>query len=180
MDLFSKKKELDLLNADEVAKSPKQKLIPFILAAVVIILAIGVFVVIFIANFVAQRGLVEAKEEVSNKTLEWQKYKEIATNIKDIQTKSALHTKFVSTYSSLDKKIDKLKSLLPQGVFLTNLTIDNSGKTVVTGASNIPEDAYQFRDVLLSEKDVKDVLLTSVAKTGVLYTFSIDFVINTK
>ncbi len=180
MALFSKKKELDLLNADEVAQSSKQKIVPFILTAIVIAFVIGIYVVVFITNIAAQGGLNEAKEEVSKRTVEWQKYKELATDIKDVQSKSALHTKFVTTYSSLDKKIDKLKSILPQGVYLTNLTIDNSGKTVVTGASNIPEDAYQFRDVLLSEKDVKDVLLTSVAKTGVLYTFSIDFVINTK
>ena len=117
MALFSKKKELDLLNADEVAQSSKQKIVPFILTAIVIAFVIGIYVVVFITNIAAQGGLNEAKEEVSKRTVEWQKYKELATDIKDVQSKSALHTKFVTTYSSLDKKIDKLKSILPQGVY---------------------------------------------------------------
>lgn len=180
MDLFSKKKELDLLNADEVAKSPTQKFVPFVFAGLTIVAVLALYGFVFMANIAAQGGLDKAKEDVNSKTAQWQTFKETATNIKDIQTKYSQYIKFVSTYSLLDKKIEKLKKILPKGVYLTNLTIDNAGKTVLSGSSAIPEDVYQFRDVLLSDKEISAVTLTAVAKSGLSYTFSIGFNIDTK
>ena len=181
MNHFGKKKnELDLLSADEVVQSPSQKFIPFVLAGLVIIVVLGIYLVVFLANLFAQGGLNTAKADVASKTAQWQHYKQTATDIKGIQSTFTQYKTFVTTYSSLDKKIQKLQSVLPQGVHLTNLTIDNVGTTVISGGSAIPEDAYQFRDVLQADKEISGVTLTTVAKTGLGYTFTLNFVITTK
>lgn len=180
MALFAKKKELDLLTAEEVAKSPRQKLFPFFVAGLFILISLGIFVFVLILNLTAQASLASAKAEVTKKTTEWNQYKDVATNIKEILAKQTAHQTFEASYSSLDGKLDKLKSLLPEGVYLTNLTIDNTGKSTLTGASGLPENAYQFRDVLLQTKEVSEVNLTTVSKAGNVYTFTINFTIKDK
>lgn len=180
MNVFGKKKELDLLTSEEIGASSSQKFLPIIILGVVNILFLGVYLVLFLLGLGSQNSLSTAKEQTQSKESQWQTYSNLANQVKSIQSKASDHQKFLAAYSGLNTKIDKIRSVLPQGVYLTNLTINSLGKTSLSGLAANPDEAYQFRDVLLKDKDFSTVSLDAVAKTGANYTFTITFLVSSK
>jgi Tfp pilus assembly protein PilN len=177
MGIFKKKKELDLLTAEEVGVVSSHKILPIIFGGFVILLTLGIYLVFFLLNINAQNQLNSAKDKVVSKSVTWQSYQQIATDIKIIQAKYTNYKSFSTAYKGLDQKIDKIRSVLPIGVYLTNLTISNAGTVSLTGSSATPEEAYQFRDVLLTDKNFSGISLESVSKSATNYTFIIDFLV---
>lgn len=177
MNLFSKKKELDLLTAEEIGDSTSNKFLPIIIFGIINLLVFAIFLVVLITNLASQNNLDKIKKDNQTKLSQWRTYSTLANQVKSIQSKDAEYQKFISEYSGLDKKIDKIRSVLPQGVYLTNLTINNLGKVSLSGTAANPDEAYQFRDTLLKDKGFSTVALDAVAKTGSNYTFTITFLV---
>lgn len=141
--------------------------------ALILILVGLVSVAIFSYSFYQKVSLNNLNKEVSDKTAAWQALQGLATDVKNINGKDQIVVATTKKYSDFQKNLNRIRDLLPEGVVLDSLTINNEGKAVITGTSADAAVVYQFHEVLKEQEDVVNPVLDSLSKTGEDYNFNI-------
>ena len=181
MSLGTKKKEqINLIPEDQRVTSLGSKVAPLLVAGVIIALQFGVFAFLKVTVFAQDAVLKKVSTELESQTPVWQKLEPIASAIKNIQAKKTTYDQTSSQYTGLDKKLDKIRDLFPEGVSLSVLNINNEGKVAITGRSVSADSAYQFYNVLKEQKEISALSFESISKTSSEYTFTLEFNINMK
>lgn len=182
MELLTRKKQasIDLLNDEQKVKSNSQKKFIVSLSVIITLLVVVISGAIFLYSFSQKLRLDKLKEDIAAKTQEWQTLESVGTDIKKITGKNQVITQSQAKYSGLDKRIDKLRESLPEGLSLTTLTIDNQGKTFLAGKASQPDIVYQFQELLKKDSNFLNPTIDSLAKATTEYTFNISLTINIK
>lgn len=180
MALGKKEKSINLIPEDQREGSTGAKFTPLLIFAVIIVLELLLFLGLVLLSASNSNRIKKLETDIANETSIWQTNEPTATLIKSIKTKKTSYDQAVLKYSGMDKKLEKIRSSLPEGVSLTTLALTNEGKVALTGKSQNPDDAYQYYDILTKEKEVTSVSLDSVSKSGSDYLFTINFVLKTK
>ena len=180
MAIFGKKKQtIDLLPEEGTSKQ-KINLVYVAIGAVLVIL-VQVFAAgfLFIANLYNSSQLDNAKKQEQEQTSLWQNYTSLASNVKTILAKDTLYNTDVKAYSGFDTKLDKIRSLIPDGVLVDQITMSNNGKTSLNAHSDQAADGYQLATIVQKNPDLTNVKLDGVTKAGSTYHFTITFSIKT-
>lgn len=181
MSLESKKKEqINLIPEDQRVSSLRDKLAPIFIALVIIGIQLGIFVFLRVSIFAQNEALKKANADLDSQTPVWQQLEPIASAIKNIQAKKLTYDQTSAKYSGLDKKLDEIRSLLPEGVSLDTMDINNDGKVAIVGESVSADTAYQYYNVLKEQKEISNLSLESISKTNSEYNFNLKFTINLK
>jgi Tfp pilus assembly protein PilN len=175
MSLFGKKKQtIDLLPEKEVQKQ-KSNFSVYLLLGLIIFLQIAAYAIVFLLNNSSQGNLTSLQNQELELQKKWNKFSAIATDVKQVKTKLGFYQSFNTTHSGLDKRLEKIASLVPDGVLINTITMNNKGKTTLMGTAEKPEDAYQMEAVIKETSGVSLVNLSSVSKKGSNYSFDINF-----
>jgi len=178
--LKSKKKSLDLLTAEEesVKSSGNKFLIISIFSAIVTVELIiyGVFTLLSLSD---RSKLREIKTQVEAESQSGSNLVTLATDIKNIKNKLTTYDQKIAGYI-IDKKLEKIASLLPSTVNLLSLNINEAGKVLLKSETPEPESGYQFYEVLKADKEITTLTLDSVTKVGDKYNFDMTFTVLTK
>jgi Tfp pilus assembly protein PilN len=182
MELLTHKKtaSIDLLKDEEKVKSSSQRKLVVTLCVIVLLAIAMVSFGLFAFNLAQKIRLNNVKEEVNSKITAWQALEPVGTSLKTISAKNQVITTTNSKYAGLEKRLDKIRGLLPSGTSLTTLTIAHDGKAVLSGNSSEADSIYQFYELLKKESDITNPTLTSLAKSSTDYTFNISLTLTTK
>ncbi len=181
MSLGSKKKEqINLIPEEQRVSSLSSKLTPIIIALIIIGLELGVFAFFRVSVFAQNESLKKVNADLESQTPIWQQLEPIASAIKNIQAKKLTYTQTTTKYVGMDKKLDKIRNLMPKDVSLNTLDIDNEGKVAVVGKSVSADSAYQYYNVLKEQKEISNLSFESISKTKSEYSFSLKFTITLK
>lgn len=182
MELLTRKKtaSIDLLKDEQKVKSSSQKKLTVIICVLVLLLIGLISAGLFSYNLSQKIQLNKRKNEIKTKIAAWQVLEPVGSNLKIIAEKDKVLSQTETKYAALDKKIDKIRELLPQGISFTNLTINNQGKVVITAKASEVDIIYQFYNLLKNEKDVTQPTLDSLTKSTSEYSFSISLILTTK
>lgn len=175
-----KKEQINLIPEEQRVISLGNKLTPLLIAIVIIALEFGAFAFLRATIFAQDAALKKVSTDLESQTPVWQKLEPIASAIKTIQAKKTTYDQTSSQYTGLDKKLDKIRDLFPEGVSLNVLNINNEGKVAITGRSVSADSAYQFYNVLKEQKEISSLSFESISKTSSEYTFTLEFNINLK
>ena len=151
---FSKsQRELNLIPEEQQKlKSRKIKIVVIVISAVVISLQIGVFVVAQGLVLSEQNTQNNLEEELVLKNREWEKVASPAASVQTIKSKLATYQKFSSEHPEPKIFIDKIRSFIPQGIVLLDISVNKTGDSVMSGTALEPDVIYQFLNVLNAEK----------------------------
>ena len=181
MSLALKKKEqINLIPEDQRVSSFRGKLTPILIALVIVGIELGVFVFLRASIFAQNEALKKVNADLDSQTPVWQKLEPVASAIKSIQAKKITYDQTSAKYLGMDKKLDKVRSLLPEGVSLNTLDIDNEGNVAVVGKSVSADNAYQYYNVLKEQKDIRALSFESISKISSDYSFNLKFTISLK
>lgn len=182
MELLARKKtaSINLLEDEEAVKSSSQKKLTLTICIIILLFSALLSGGLFTYSFIQKTKLNNLKEEVNTKTTAWQVFEPVARSLKSITEKNQVVVSAHAKYAGLDKKLDKVRGLLPEGVSLSTLTVNNQGKTVISGQSSSAAVVYQFYEILKKDSEIKDPLLDSLAKSSTDYTFNISLSLITK
>jgi len=178
--MADKKKELNLIPEDQRVTSLRTKLLPFIFALIAVGAALGGFALLKAAVIAQNEALKKVNIELDSQTLLWQRLEPIGSAIKSVKSKKITYNQNSSKYSGLDKKLDKIRSLLPAGISLSSLDVDNDGNVNLSGQSDQADIVYQYINVLKEQKEIKNFSLSSISKTGLNYNFTLKFILTLK
>lgn len=178
MAIFGRKKQTIDLLPDKNAPKAGLKPLPIIIGAIAIIaIQVAAAAFLFFANLTTQNQVAEAKKQIQTQTQIWQQYAQLATTTKAISAKNAIYDKDVAAFAGLDIKLDKIRSLIPNGVTIDQISLNNKGTTTLNAHSANPADGYQLATVVQSNPNLKKVSLDGVTKSGTFYQFIITFLI---
>lgn len=173
--LKKKNSSIDLLKEGDSGQSSNKNFVYFLAFGLIVIAQIGLFAFLFVVNLNAKNNLAKITTEIGQETANWQALEPLASQIKTIKEKGSAYDTFVSKYSGLNTRLEKLTSLTPQGVSVISLNINNDGETVFRGSSVEPALTYQFYENLKADKQVSLLKLDTMQKTGLSYTFDLSF-----
>lgn len=179
MDIFGKKKQksIDLLSDEDTGKE-SFGLLPIIIVAAIIILLQAIFAgSLFFLNLSTKGQIDAVKKQQQDQTTIWQKSATMATNVKTVVAKNTLYQTDLKSFSGLDTKLDKIRSLIPDGVTIGQIALDNKGKTSLSAQSAQAADGYQLVTVLQMNPALSNVNLDSISKQAGNYQFTITFLI---
>ena len=182
MELLTHKKQasIDLLEDEAKIKSNSQKKAIYTICVVILLASTLLSLAVFSYNLTQKIRLSGLKKEVDTKITAWQALEPVSTNIKTISQKNLIISQTDSKYPSLDRKLDKLRGLLPEGTVLNTLTINNQGKISIVGKASGAGTVYQFYELLKKDDQVTTPVLESLAKGTSDYTFTISLNLATK
>lgn len=159
-------RELNLIPEEQQKlKARKIKIVVIVISAVVISLQVGVFVVAQGLVLSEQSTQNNLEEELALKNREWKKVASPAASVQTIKSKLATHQKFSLEHPEPKIFIDKIRSFLPQGIVLLDISVDKTGDSVMSGTAPDPGVIYQFINVLNDKKTIfSNPVLNSVDK----------------
>lgn len=166
---------------EDLREGPKsfKELVLFICVGV-LVLQFVIFGAFFVLSASNRLGIKNLEKDIGERSEKWETYTPVATSIKSIKTKVALYKSLQDKYGEMDGRLEKISSLLPQDVLLTNLALNHKGRVSLTGSSENPDDAQQLYNVLTNDEEVSSVSLNSFSKPSSKYSFILNFELNTK
>lgn len=176
MALFGKKKQsIDLLSEKDTATTTSS-LLPIVIGAGLIILLQAIASgAIFVLNYSTKNQIDYVKIQEQQDNASWQQLSTLATKVKTIIAKDNIYQTDLKAFSGLDTKLGKIRSLIPDGVTIDQITLDNKGKTTLSAHSAQAADGYQLATVVEKNSDLSNVSLDGVNKQGGSYKFTITF-----
>lgn len=182
MELLTHKKNasIDLLKDEAQVNSNSQKKLVVSSFVLLLLIVMTITFGLFFFNLAQKFRLNNIKDDLASKITAWQALEAVGTQVKTIEAKNQVITSTNTKYGDLDKKLNKVRELLPQGTSLSTLTINNSGKTVISGKATEAAVVYQFYEVLKKDPEVSLVTLDSLSKASSDYTFNISLTVTPK
>lgn len=132
-------------------------------------IAIGVEIIVlatFAARFKLDADLATIKEDINKQIPFIQNLAETETKIKQLQNKISTIKKTTSASTNWKKFLDQIAAQTPQGVVISNLSLDNSSKPLqykIIGTATTNNELSVFVAGLKSEKNLSNVNLATLS-----------------
>ncbi len=172
--------DIDLLTEEESPKSAGTKIKIVLFFATIIIVEILIVGFLWFQGFSAQGKLDQLNSQIQNQTAAQGSFGKVASDVKTIKAKLTSYSDLSTKYAGLDAKIKKVSSLLPSNVSLLTFVVTTEGKVTITGTAATSDVAYQFYNLLSSDKTISNLSLNSITKAESDYKFSATFITTTK
>lgn len=141
-----------------------------------------VVLVAFFSRFSLDRHLTDLKEEISQKQVLLEANQQLEANIRETQERLKDTQVLISQQSSVPAAMTTLHTLMPQGIYLTSLTIDKNKITAKVIALTV-RTFTQFFTNLQATKKLTNVELGQMEKkalTGITFTLTANIPNNVK